>query len=600
MKSLLSLYSDMLVDMSMLCQVSTLRDFKTITDRVKDEGLSFVTITLPNFCDDFERSLADGCVDSTRFLGFRKRLSLPAFLRGLMSLVFDPKTGTIRDNPDANAVFAIRQVCLMAKRIQLPCTEKRNRAAFARYVSVDAEVKEKARRLSSSDLSEFTKMADLLFGEPLSNVDFYVNYGLIIPKHGPGATADKLSANGKYGMGSWPRRLERNFFPASGFFLASFNEDRLSCLPLYIAQGAEKPVRVITVPKTLAKPRIIAIEPTCMQYAQQALLEPLYRELELRGPCRGSIRFTDQSSNSHLAQIGSLRGSFSTIDLSDASDRVSVRLAARLFRAHPALLRAVFACRSKSATVPGFGTLYLSKFASMGSALCFPVEAMVFTTIVFLGIQKVLGTRLGTKEISLISRSVRVFGDDIVLPTRYALSVMEELEAYGLKINRHKTFVTGKFRESCGGDYYAGVPVKPVRLSHIIPANRHCVDEYVSFVAFRNRLYKAGLWRAAANADRVLEGLGPLPTVGDDSPALGKHSFLTRKSEEKWDPRLQRWLVKSSYASPRRRASKLDGYGALMKFFLKRGLDPSYSKDHLDYSGRPKSVVTRLRWLPTL
>src|ERR1051326_445382 len=52
--------------------VADSRDLQTIRSRVKDQGLSFLTITLPNFCKDFERSLEVGYIDSTCFRAFQE------------------------------------------------------------------------------------------------------------------------------------------------------------------------------------------------------------------------------------------------------------------------------------------------------------------------------------------------------------------------------------------------------------------------------------------------------------------------------------------------------------------------------------------------
>ena len=105
--------------------VADSRDLQTIRSRVKDQGLSFLTITLPNFCKDFERSLEVGYIDSTCFRPFRKHGSLPSFLKTMTSLIFDRETGKIyneKDNPFASDVptiiDAVRQICLAFEKIE--------------------------------------------------------------------------------------------------------------------------------------------------------------------------------------------------------------------------------------------------------------------------------------------------------------------------------------------------------------------------------------------------------------------------------------------------------------------------------------------------
>lgn len=86
LKSHMRLLECVLADASTWCSTSTTRDFNTISRRVEHEGFSFLTIALPSFCSDFERSLADGCVAPSRFLGFKKRGALPVLLRGLLEI----------------------------------------------------------------------------------------------------------------------------------------------------------------------------------------------------------------------------------------------------------------------------------------------------------------------------------------------------------------------------------------------------------------------------------------------------------------------------------------------------------------------------------
>lgn len=65
------------------------RDLLTLKSRFEDEGLSFLTITLPTFGKDFDLSLAQGGIDSTLFRSFKKRAKAPAFLQGFFSHIFD-------------------------------------------------------------------------------------------------------------------------------------------------------------------------------------------------------------------------------------------------------------------------------------------------------------------------------------------------------------------------------------------------------------------------------------------------------------------------------------------------------------------------------
>lgn len=100
---LLTLCEMILKDFVALCvtapEVELHRDLTKIKSRVRNEGLSFLTITLPNFCQGFERSLENGQVARSEFPGWKFTKSLPSFLKGLTSLVFDLATGRILESP---------------------------------------------------------------------------------------------------------------------------------------------------------------------------------------------------------------------------------------------------------------------------------------------------------------------------------------------------------------------------------------------------------------------------------------------------------------------------------------------------------------------
>lgn len=596
MKSLMMLLQGVLADASTWCCTSTTLDYKLIERRVEHEGVSFLTITLPSFCSEFERALDQGYVDHDMFKSFKrsKRGGLPRFLGGFLGLVFDPTGGRLRDHPSEDAIFFIRQITLMCKKILLPCSPERVRKAFDGYIACEKEVEHWQQHIPERDISRFGRVADIVWGSDLSQLDRKVYAGDLTPKHGPGATAERVIGNDKFVLRRWHSRLE-DYFPSSDFVIPNWGfYDEIESVN-FLEPGAELPVRVITVPKTLKTPRIIAIEPVCMQYTQQSLLEIIVDQIEKSDILHGSIGFTDQVPNQRLACRGSQDGSLATIDLSEASDRVSNLLVKRLFSNYPSLAGAIQACRSERADVPGHGVISLSKFASMGSALCFPVEAMVFFTIVLCAVEKELNRPLTIDVVQSVAREVRIYGDDIIVPVKYVRSVICELELFGLRVNSRKSFWTGKFRESCGRDYYNGHDVTVTYVRRMIPDDLSNASEMMSAVSLRNQLYKAGLWNAANVLDQHLRRFAPLPTVLETSPVLGRHSFLGFETQRMCD-QLHRPLVRGLVTKSKPKPSKLDGHGALLKFFLKRGEEPYHDVKHLERYGRPESVDIKIRW----
>ena len=573
-------------------------DIEYVQGRIKDEGLSFFTITLASFGKEFRTFLDQGLLSDDSFPGFKRgRAGLPLFLGGFLQRIFDPCTGVLLSDPDIEAISAVHQLTLMYSKLELPCSDARIHSAMSSFVECESQVSEWNKTVDDRHLDDFHRMSSLLFTSILTEVDSDIYHGRLVPKHGPGATADKLYGNGKYKCRTWTERLEK-YFPAGEYLFPSpsyFFEEYESVS--WLEPDAEIPVKVISVPKTLKTPRIIAIEPTCMQFVQQAVLEALVPRLESSkiGPMIG---FTDQTPNQSMARIGSrFTGSLATLDLSDASDRVSIRLVESMFRNHPHLLGAVLACRSQRADVPGFGVIPLSKFASMGSALTFPLEAMVFLTMVFLGVESSLNTQFKSQlDILEYCGQVRVYGDDIIVPVDHVHSTIDQLERFNAKVGSSKSFWTGRFRESCGKEYFEGHDITVVKVRQLAPNSRRDANRCISWVATRNLFYEAGLWEGARYMDSTLTRvLKYFPNVESTSPALGRICSLGYQADRKCDI-LHRPLVKANVVKSRIPINSLDGPGALLKYFLKRGSQPAADGNHLERSGRPRAVDIKPRW----
>lgn len=608
MKSLITLLQVVLSELGTRCGTSTRRDLKTITSRIEHEGISFLTISLPNFCTDFERSLEQGFVGNDQFIGFSWTGGLPRFLKGFLCLVFDRTTGRLLEEPSTEAIQAVRQITLMFGKINLRCSPKRETAALLKFLECELDVhRYDLKGVSEPDrLKDFQRIGRLLWAELFSKIDSRVYDEGVTPRHGPGATADKLRGNAKYDQSQWTRRMEsvfpmwENLIPSPRFV------DRLERVTI-LEPGDERPVKVTLVPKTLKTPRIIAVEPTCMQYMQQGVLRLIMQEIPRFDNSRDFVMSKSQQPNQRLAREGSLTGALATLDLSEASDRVSNQHVSLLLANHPHLLEAVNATRSLKADIPGFGVIPLAKFASMGSALCFPFEAFVFATVVFLGIERELNRPLTRKSVRSFAGKVRVYGDDIIVPVDYVQSVIRELESFGFKVNSKKSFWTGKFRESCGKEYYAGADVHVARLRMLFPENRRHVDRLESIVAFRNRMFHLSMFDTVDYLDEQIRKLIPFPYVRwkiEDGEAvsisslLGRHSYDLPSQEYRHCPELQIPLVKGVASRPQLPVSLLDDYGALLKWFIKDGDDPFFDRRHLQRAGRARSVHIKTRWAP--
>jgi len=275
-------------------------------------------------------------------------------------------------------------------------------------------------------------------------------YKDVVCKHGPGAVADAgRSLSEKYkkiGTDIWTDYLDQRMDPPP-------STPRPRC-------EFERTSKVVFVPKSVTSLRTICMEPTTLQWYQQGFFKSLSRYIRNHRYLKRRISLENQEYNRELAFVGSIDGSFSTIDLTAASDSVSWRLVKAWFQR--SVLRETFwSCRSKNALLPNGDVIRLHKFAPMGSALCFPVECLVFAAIVEASIKEVGGRPHESQY--------RVYGDDIIVESEYAETVVSRLIQNGFIPNKDKSYTYTKssliYRESCGGEYLNGDDVTPIRLS---------------------------------------------------------------------------------------------------------------------------------------
>jgi hypothetical protein len=554
MKSLLSLlgcvYADILATRS---YVGADRDILYITARVKKEGLSFLTITLPTFAKDFERSLSEGCISPTLFRSFRKNGVIPRLFSGILERIFDTD-GKLLLSPSIDAISDCRQLCLLFKKYRAECSSDRVKSTFDSYRSIEQELAH-----VKVDLRAFKKVAGQLWSVVFS--DFSVDN--LTPSHGPGAVAEKFDHDVRRNWTYWHQRLE-GFFPYySTAAPIGAIVDNLADSVKFLSAEEEQPVRVVTVPKTLKGPRIIAIEPAAMQYCQQSMMRYLVNRLERHPLTKDFVRFSDQTINQ---QITSRWQEIATLDLKDASDRVHGGLVWEMLSSIPLLRDAIFACRSTKAALPSGEIITLQKFASMGSALCFPIESMVFFTILILEYMESEAISRVSEACSRLAGSAGVYGDDIYCPINLCQPLIARLESFGLKVNRDKSFWTGKFRESCGVDTYDGQAVTALYLKYGTSQGDD-PERDVSNVTLANALFDKGYVRSAWY---VAEHMVRRKFNHVSSTKYIGYIFPVAQSRERWNTDLQRREQLTHVVVPRTRRFNLDGWYALSDWFAKR------------------------------
>ena len=579
MKSMVRIAVGLLEELGGKYGVRTDRDVETLTSRFDAEGLSFLTITLPNMEKELTRSVSSGVISHNLLALMGSAGGAPRFLGGFLEKIFFDGTNVSGYEEFRGSVFRdLRQLLVLFSKVDVDCTPVRKERSLEQYISTDRMIPTLHKELLDEFAREsMTLWHYLLQVEQLLEVDD-------LGRHSSGALATRESYNSRFHLNTWSARLQK-VWPYWHYARCSYNNPA----PRIIPPALEPPVKVVLVPKTQKSPRVIAMEPVYNQFAQQGILSALTQVLstESHVGLYKSICWDDQSYNRRLAFVGASEGNFATIDLSEASDRVSSTLVHAMLPPGP-LRDAVFASRSRYADVQG-RKIRLRKFASMGSSLCFPMESMVFYIIARMGVQRAFGVKSGSHDLP-----IRVYGDDIIVPTDSAPEVIRLLEAYGLKINPNKTFLDGKFRESCGADWYGATDVTPVRSRMPLPNISHHDARMVSVIEWHNDLYERGYY-ATCSEIRSVYNLDRYPTKHAHQTNITGVISHVRWPETRFNSELQRTEQRALFVRGRNAPDNLDGYPALEKFFRMRGVEP-LQEGHLESDGRPLSLVLKTGW----
>lgn len=230
--------------------------------------------------------------------------------------------------------------------------------------------------------------------------------------------------------------------------------------------------RFFTVPKDSSKDRGCCVEASLNVSLQLAVGKRLKKKYQKA--YQVDLTYA-QPLHRELARRSSIDGSYATIDLSNASDTVARTLVKALLPADWYLL--LNSLRAHSTFIDG-KTVHLNKFSSMGNGFTFELETILFRTML---------AALGITD-------CYVYGDDIIVPSDRSADVLACLAFAGFTPNRGKTFCEGPFRESCGGDFFEGEPVRAHFLKEI-------PDEPQKWVSLANGLLRADpelLWLRAA------------------------------------------------------------------------------------------------------
>jgi len=282
-------------------------------------------------------------------------------------------------------------------------------------------------------------------------------------RFGPGATfndrgqrsvvLDKMSSHATITSGA---RCLLGFYHQTAWSRSQVSDPLFKSDPLTIRGN-----RFLTVPKNAETDRGIAVEPSINGYFQLGVGSLIRKRLNRLG-----IDLQHgQSLHRLLACKSSYDGSLATMDLTSASDTICRQLVRFLLPVDWFSL--LDSLRSPTTLVDG-RIVALEKFSSMGNGYTFELETLIFCALALecassLNIDVQIGSNLS------------VYGDDIIVPTELFKPLRAVLNYSGFSLNEKKSFGSGLFRESCGGDFFHGVPVRAHFIKEIPHEPQHII-----------------------------------------------------------------------------------------------------------------------------
>lgn len=494
--------------------------------RFRNEGVQFFTVTLPTLSKAILHSLETGeTFDRPTSFQWKER-SLRHF-RSLLKGIFNQKTGEILADVCPVCLYGIRQLCEYFYKLVLKFSTKQELTAEEQYLQTEESV----RNFSPSDewVKSLRKTISKLFPD-LDRVTIEDVFGHYRPRYTKGSFSGSNMQRIDYYLykqlpdGVVGTTIE-DFKGISGFFKPYPSSPTKVDL---VAKDTCSVAEVLFVPKDSRGPRVISKEPMHQLRLQMSFFDWFSKYLE--NSTKKRINFADQTVNRELARTSSISKKYATLDLKEASDRISYKLCSRVFQ-HIPVLRYFITKRSTHYRLPSGKTGRMAKLSGMGSGLTFSCLAFLS----YVSVVTHLCERTPKRLHSYIYRNVYVYGDDIVVPSVFTQMAAAGLVKSGLMVNTTKSYFRSHFRESCGGDYYYGNDVGPARLrlqnaavnflaaersihigSHsagVLELERHCRE-----------LIRKGLYNTADFIYSVLESrLGKLPNIAGESPALGRY-----------------------------------------------------------------------------
>jgi hypothetical protein len=90
-------------------------DQRTLVERLKSEGTSFIKVTLPILGKALDQGLVSGEFKCPAHFRLKRDSRLPVFLGHVFSMVFED-CGALRERPHLGSIYFLQRFCLEASR----------------------------------------------------------------------------------------------------------------------------------------------------------------------------------------------------------------------------------------------------------------------------------------------------------------------------------------------------------------------------------------------------------------------------------------------------------------------------------------------------
>lgn len=198
------------------------KDLDYAMRRLRSEGLGFVTKTLPTLGKNLDLALKSGIYSPLATMKRRPKGAYPSFLKGLHSRIF-MLNGTLLENPCPDAIRAIRQISFVLYKLELEFSEVQVDEKISSFVEVD-------KTLLHMDNITMQTAGYIYTAQGLMERIFD---GLeprdIVPRPGPGQTADRVAREARYEPHVRYDDVERFMLSEITFIVVSF-----ICLTAYV------------------------------------------------------------------------------------------------------------------------------------------------------------------------------------------------------------------------------------------------------------------------------------------------------------------------------------------------------------------------------